>query len=158
MHLQGILQLVLPFEAILENGEGLVHISPAMVRYTCTFEIYDDIFQKLAKLKGKAAKIVRRKKKNRILLGLEDSTGETGESNASRKNKRKKEGEGLQESYQLDLKDPRFTAIYERNEFAIDPTNPKYKKTKAMEEVLEERRKRRVGEGSEERRKKKAKR
>ncbi|KAK6348874.1 pre-rRNA-processing protein esf1 [Orbilia blumenaviensis] len=74
--------------------------------------------EKLAKLKGKAAKRMAKKK------GV-------------------KEAEGLQDDYKMDVSDPRFSAIYEKTEFAIDPTNPRYKKTQAMEKVMEERRKRR---------------
>ncbi|KAK6533369.1 pre-rRNA-processing protein esf1 [Orbilia ellipsospora] len=75
--------------------------------------------EKLAKLKGKAAKRMAKKK------GV-------------------KEAEGLQDGYKMDVNDPRFSAIYENTEFAIDPTNPRYKKTQAMEKVMEERRKRRA--------------
>ncbi|KAF3917986.1 hypothetical protein ABW21_db0201375 [Orbilia brochopaga] len=89
--------------------------------------------EKLAKLKGKAAKRMAKKR------GIQ-------------------EAEGLQEDYKMDVKDPRFSAIYEKKEFAIDPTNPKYKKTQAMEEVMKERRKRRAGdEGSSEKKQKRRK-
>ncbi|KAK6526788.1 pre-rRNA-processing protein esf1 [Arthrobotrys megalospora] len=77
--------------------------------------------EKLAKLKGKAAK--RMAKKTSV-----------------------KEAEGLQDDYKMDVSDPRFSAIYEKTEFAIDPTNPRYKKTQAMEKVMEERRKRRAND------------
>ncbi|KAF3169409.1 pre-rRNA-processing protein esf1 [Orbilia oligospora] len=77
--------------------------------------------EKLAKLKGKAAKRMAKKK------GV-------------------KEAEGLQDDYKMDVSDPRFSAIYEKTEFAIDPTNPRYKKTQAMEKVMEERRKRRAND------------
>ncbi|KAF3904175.1 hypothetical protein AA313_de0207717 [Arthrobotrys entomopaga] len=77
--------------------------------------------EKLAKLKGKAAKRMAKKK------GV-------------------KEAEGLQDGYKMDVNDPRFSVIYEKTEFAIDPTNPRYKKTQAMEKVMEERRKRRAND------------
>ncbi|KAK6512083.1 pre-rRNA-processing protein esf1 [Arthrobotrys musiformis] len=77
--------------------------------------------EKLAKLKGKAAKRMAKKK------GV-------------------KEAEGLQDDYKMDVNDSRFAAIYEKTEFAIDPTNPRYKKTQAMEKVMEERRKRRAND------------
>ena len=35
--------------------------------------------------------------------------------------------------------------MYEEHEFAIDPTNPRFKKTKGMQKVLEEGRRRRDG-------------
>ncbi|KAF3938036.1 hypothetical protein ABW19_dt0200669 [Dactylella cylindrospora] len=77
--------------------------------------------EKLAKLKGKAAKRMAKKR------GV-------------------KEAEGLQDEYKIDVNDPRFSAIYEKTEFAIDPTNPRYKKTQAMNAVMQERRKRRAGD------------
>ncbi|ODQ53965.1 hypothetical protein SAICODRAFT_6746 [Saitoella complicata NRRL Y-17804] len=50
--------------------------------------------------------------------------------------------EATQSDFQIDVKDPRFAALYESHHFAIDPTNPQFKKTEAMEKVLDERRKR----------------
>lgn len=56
----------------------------------------------------------------------------------------KKEGkqDGLQDDFELDTKDPRFAAVFdnENHHFAIDPTNPQFKKTQVMKKVLEERR------------------
>ena len=73
--------------------------------------------EKLVKLKGKAAKRMAKK-------GVA-------------------EVEDLQDNYEMDTKDPRFSAIYEDSAFAIDPTNPRFKKTNAMDKVMEELRKRR---------------
>ncbi|KAL9601068.1 MAG: hypothetical protein Q9219_002777 [cf. Caloplaca sp. 3 TL-2023] len=57
-----------------------------------------------------------------------------------------------QDEFRLDVKDPRFGAVYERPEFAIDPSHPRFLGTGAMKELLEEgRRKRKViGEGEDE--------
>lgn len=74
--------------------------------------------------------------------------------------------EGLQDDFELDTKDPRFAAAFdnENHHFALDPTNPQFKKTKAMSKVLEERRKQskrsdeivEQGDGKDRRRKRKA--
>ena len=48
-----------------------------------------------------------------------------------------------QDSFQIPLSDPRFARLYENHEFAIDPTNPKFKATSGMKALLEEGRKRR---------------
>ena len=68
-----------------------------------------------------------------------------------KKSKRKKgmkdDGEGLQEGFELDVKDPRFSAVFERHDFAIDPTNPKFMKTEGTKKLLEERRKRSAARG-----------
>ena len=71
------------------------------------------------------------------------------------KNKKKKKGKkdeedqgGLQEDFKLDVEDPRFKAVFESHEFAIDPSNPKFKATSGMKKILEEgRKKRKTGHG-----------
>ncbi|KAK3687438.1 hypothetical protein B0T22DRAFT_457207 [Podospora appendiculata] len=58
----------------------------------------------------------------------------------------KKAGEdhgGLQEEFKVDVEDPRFKAVFESHEFAIDPSNPKFKPTQGMKILLEEGRKKR---------------
>lgn len=68
--------------------------------------------------------------------------------------------EGAQPGFEIDVKDPRFAAVYEKHEFAIDPTNPRFTKTSAMKKMMDERRKRtqrRDGDGAEEEGRKKKK-
>jgi len=67
------------------------------------------------------------------------------EKKKGKKGRRRKaefEPEGIQDGFEIDVKDPRFAAVYEKHEFAIDPTNPRFVKTKAMSKLLEERRNR----------------
>ncbi|KAJ2397273.1 pre-rRNA-processing protein esf1 [Coemansia sp. RSA 2603] len=63
------------------------------------------------------------------------------------KKKGKKHGKDIDaadaDDFNLDTKDPRFGALFESHNFAIDPNNPNFKKTKAMKELLNESRKRR---------------
>ena len=47
------------------------------------------------------------------------------------------------DSFKMDVADPRFAQLFENHEFAIDPTNSKYKGTGGMKALLEEGRKRR---------------
>ncbi|KAI0010018.1 hypothetical protein F4779DRAFT_332769 [Xylariaceae sp. FL0662B] len=73
------------------------------------------------------------------------------EKQRSKKNKKKgKKGAedhgGLQEGFKMDVSDDRFKAVFESHEFAIDPSNPKYKATPGMKQLLEERRKKRKNE------------
>ncbi|XP_055545339.1 ESF1 homolog [Wyeomyia smithii] len=47
------------------------------------------------------------------------------------------------DGFEIDVDDDRFKAVYEKPEFNIDPTNPSFKKTKAMEKLIEEKLKKR---------------
>lgn len=47
------------------------------------------------------------------------------------------------DGFELDVQDPRFGAVFERSEFAIDPSHPKFKGTEGMKKLLEEGRKKR---------------
>ncbi|KAJ1936762.1 pre-rRNA-processing protein esf1, partial [Linderina pennispora] len=66
----------------------------------------------------------------------------------SEKHKGKKKGKKGQkraevdDGFKVDTSDPRFSALYDSHNFAIDPNNPNFKKTKAMKELLDESRKR----------------
>ncbi|CCJ30970.1 unnamed protein product [Pneumocystis jirovecii] len=59
-----------------------------------------------------------------------------------KKKKKHMDTEGLQNDFEMDVNDPRFASIYSSHHFAIDPTNPHFKKTKSMTKLLEERRRR----------------
>lgn len=47
------------------------------------------------------------------------------------------------DGFEIDVQDPRFGAVFERSEFAIDPSHPKFKGTEGMKKILEEGRKKR---------------
>ncbi|KAH7394928.1 hypothetical protein DE146DRAFT_615272 [Phaeosphaeria sp. MPI-PUGE-AT-0046c] len=49
----------------------------------------------------------------------------------------------VEDNFQINTTDPRFAKLYESHEFAIDPTNPKFKDTTGMKALLEEGRKKR---------------
>lgn len=67
------------------------------------------------------------------------------------KQSRRKKGKGKgktkepvpTDDFNVDVKDPRFARLYESHEFAIDPTNPRFKRTSGMKALLDEGRKRR---------------
>lgn len=48
----------------------------------------------------------------------------------------------VQDDFIIDVKDDRFKAIHEDHQFAIDPSNPHFKKTKSMVALIDERTKR----------------
>ncbi|KAK6437764.1 pre-rRNA-processing protein esf1 [Oleoguttula sp. CCFEE 5521] len=75
---------------------------------------------------------------------------EKAEKAAKRKGKSKKkgtkEGDGaVQDGFEVDAGDERFGALFERSEFAIDPSHTKFKGTKGMKTLLEEGRRKRKG-------------
>ena len=61
-----------------------------------------------------------------------------------RKDNSKPQIEGdAHDDFQVDASDPRFAGrLFENHEFAIDPSNPRYKETTAMKELLDEGRRR----------------
>ena len=72
---------------------------------------------------------------------------EKAEKQARKKGKKGK-GKGKQvevptDDFEMEVTDPRFARLYESHEFAIDPTNPRFKATSGMKALLEEGRKRR---------------
>ncbi|KAK4986926.1 pre-rRNA-processing protein esf1 [Elasticomyces elasticus] len=50
-----------------------------------------------------------------------------------------------EEEFKVNTEDPRFARLFESHEFAIDPTNPRFRGTKGMTDLLEEGRKKRKG-------------
>ncbi|KAF1927965.1 uncharacterized protein M421DRAFT_92804 [Didymella exigua CBS 183.55] len=63
---------------------------------------------------------------------------------AKKKGKKgKKNAPVVEDNFKIDTADPRFAKLYESHEFAIDPTNPKFKETSGMKALLEEGRKKR---------------
>lgn len=57
--------------------------------------------------------------------------------------------EAQTDEFKMDVQDPRFKDVFERSEFAIDPSHPRFMGTGGMRELLEEGRKRRRGDGAE---------
>ncbi|KAB0351091.1 hypothetical protein FD754_015948 [Muntiacus muntjak] len=60
--------------------------------------------------------------------------------NLSKKKKKQlmKKKELLEDDFEVDVKDARFQAMYTSHLFNLDPSDPNFKKTKAMEKILEE--------------------
>lgn len=65
-----------------------------------------------------------------------------------KKRKQKKKGKKgeqpvAEDSFKVDTSDPRFAQLFDSHEFAIDPTNPRFKETRGMKALLDEGRKKR---------------
>ncbi|XP_026025255.1 ESF1 homolog [Astatotilapia calliptera] len=69
------------------------------------------------------------------------------QQNLSKKKRKKllKKGEELPEDdhFQVDVKDPRFQAMFTSHLFNLDPSHPSYKKTKATQSIVAEKQRRR---------------
>ncbi|KAH8887595.1 hypothetical protein GQ53DRAFT_796171 [Thozetella sp. PMI_491] len=72
---------------------------------------------------------------NEILRAEKDK--KKGKKGKKSKKAREDRG-GLQQSFKLDTADSRFQAVFHEHEFAIDPSNPRYKETESMKTLLEE--------------------
>jgi hypothetical protein len=92
----------------------------------------------------------QRKAELELLLAEEDGEAkrehfdlkEVMKSEKKNKKKKKQDLTETQDNFEIDTQDPRFSAIHESHMFAIDPTNPNFKKTKAMDALMKERRNR----------------
>lgn len=50
------------------------------------------------------------------------------------------------DDFEMDVSDPRFGAVFDQPEFAVDPSNPRFKETEGMKALLEESRRKRARE------------
>lgn len=62
----------------------------------------------------------------------------------SKKKKKSAQEETKNDDFEVDVKDPRFTALFTSHHFNIDPADPHYRKTKGTEALVGEKLKRRV--------------
>nr|CAH7749676.1 unnamed protein product [Callosobruchus chinensis] len=82
-------------------------------------------------------------KKHFSLKKIQDNENDS-KSRKKRRNKDKSEDDDKHsDDFQVNVEDPRFSAIFTSHHYSIDPTDPHYKKTKAMETLINEKIKRR---------------
>lgn len=88
------------------------------------------------------------------ILRAERAIAKSKKSKKKNSKAREREKEALrlkeQDRFKVDVEDPRFGAVFERPEFAIDPSHPRFLGTGGMKEMLEEGRRKRLkreGEG-----------
>jgi hypothetical protein len=119
--------------------------------------------QKLAKQAAQDKEAASRKAELELLMADDKADNlkhfdmreiEKAEKEARRKGKKKKDKksatddvQGSGEGFVIETEDPRFKAVFESHEYALDPTFPKFKQTAGMKRLLEEgRRKRKAGD------------
>jgi hypothetical protein len=120
--------------------------------------------QKLAKQAAQDKEAASRKAELELLMADDKADNlkhfdmreiEKAEKEARRKGKKKKKDtksatddvQGSGEGFAIETEDPRFKAVFESHEYALDPSNPKFKQTAGMKRLLEEgRRKRKAGD------------
>ncbi|KAI9883579.1 MAG: Sister chromatid cohesion protein 2 [Watsoniomyces obsoletus] len=101
----------------------------------------------IARAEKKANKKGRNKKKKALSVGLDNPREH--ERGGKKQNRHKVDDDNNQEQahgqgeFKVNTQDPRFQAIFHQPEYAIDPTNPRYRNTEAMRTLLEEGRKKR---------------
>jgi len=74
------------------------------------------------------------------------------EENMSEKKKRRKKRKKLEDDnvdmrpddFKINVDDDRFSALFTSHKYNVDPSDPNYKKTKAMETIISEKQKRRA--------------
>ncbi|KAI9291196.1 hypothetical protein K502DRAFT_326412 [Neoconidiobolus thromboides FSU 785] len=64
------------------------------------------------------------------------------QKSGNKKRKSKVDTELIQDNFKMDVTDDRFKQVHESHHFAIDPTHPQFKPTKAMKDILSERQRR----------------
>ncbi|KAK4196603.1 putative Pre-rRNA-processing protein ESF1 [Triangularia verruculosa] len=85
----------------------------------------------------------------REVMKAEKQKGKKGKKGKGKRGGQEEEKDGLQDGFKMDVDDERFRAVFESHEFAIDPSNPKFKATEGMNKLLEEGRKKRKAGGDE---------
>lgn len=101
------------------------------------------------KKKGSRDAFLSAKKGEKFILQKEWKKKDSSSAGATKPKKMHKKQSDLiptdptADSFNLDLQDDRFKAVYDSPAFAIDPTAPMFKKTKGMEAIIGERQKRR---------------
>lgn len=99
----------------------------------------------LAGLKKKN-KEVRKQEKEESDNKSEVSIQEVKKSKKTKKSKKKKrKSEEEEDDFKFNEKDERFGEIYDDDDFAIDPTHPAFKEKSGLKGIIEEKKKRKMG-------------
>nr|CAI5861907.1 unnamed protein product [Callosobruchus analis] len=83
-------------------------------------------------------------KKHFSLKKIQDSENDSKSRKKRRKKNKTEHNNKQSDDFQVNVEDPRFSAIFTSHHYNIDPTDPHYKKTKGMETLINEKIKRRV--------------
>ena len=125
-----------------------------------------DKAKKRAERDAADAEAASRRAELELLMADDDANGEgvrhfdmreieKAEKEARRKGKnkgkktKKTAEDAAKDDFKVQAEDPRFKALFDSHEYAIDPTNPRFKSTEGMKSLLEEGRKKRKMEDRE---------
>lgn len=87
-------------------------------------------------------KKIFKKEKERLSLVLDDESSMNERNHFNMREIIKAEKKGTSsDSFNIKVEDPRFTAVFDSSQYAIDPTHPNFKRTKNMMKLLEAKRK-----------------
>ncbi|KAJ1913143.1 pre-rRNA-processing protein esf1 [Mycoemilia scoparia] len=75
------------------------------------------------------------------IMRAEKQKGKKAHKRKGKGRKREVDAEVTQDDFNLDTEDPRFNALFESHNFAIDPNSPHFKKTASMKKLLDTKRK-----------------
>lgn len=87
-------------------------------------------------------KKISKKEKERLSLLVDDESSIDGRNHFNMREIIKAEKKGTSsDSFNIEVEDPRFTAVFDSSQYAIDPTHPSFKRTKNMMKLMEAKRK-----------------
>ncbi|KAJ7071084.1 hypothetical protein C8F01DRAFT_1206685 [Mycena amicta] len=90
----------------------------------------------------KPARTVSTAEELSLLVSADDPTAEHAAKSKRKRKTAEIETNEMQQDFAINVQDSRFARVHEDHAFAIDPSNPHFKKTKGMTALLEERAKR----------------
>lgn len=148
----GDVDMEITFNPVLEGGKAKIEITDD-AKSSVNLEDENLTTVEKYRLKEKERRLKRKEKYKARKADEAEKTEELPEEKEKEKKGKykltktaEKRRAQAEKERNFDTSDPRFSALFEDPDFAIDSTAPQFKKTGAMDKVLEERRRRRGDE------------
>lgn len=81
---------------------------------------------------------------NKQHFNLKDIIEKEKPKKKKKRSKKTQDEDKMEDTFEVDVKDQRFDAIYSSHHFAIDPSDPQFKRTKSMQAIIDEKQARRA--------------